>query len=252
MTLQSPSRRALLMQGLAAPVLLAGLVRPAQAVLSAHLVEPHMRLAGGGAAPRVALTLDACDGHADRRILDLLLSERIAATIFVAGPWLARNHDAFARLLANPDLIEIGNHGARHRSAIEDGEVLWGVRAAGSAAGVEAEVRGGADLLVAAGAPRPRWYRDATARYSPDALALIAGLGCRVAGFSLNADQGASLGAAQVRGRIAGAEDGAVIIAHVNQPGRSAGAGVAEGLRALKERGVGFVRLSDVGVVPVV
>lgn len=249
MTFPSPSRRALLMQGLAAPLVLAGLARPARAVLSAHLAEPHMRLAGSGAAPRVALTLDACDGHADRRILDLLLSERIAATIFVAGPWLARNPDAFAQLLANPGLIEIGNHGARHRAAIEDGEVLWGVRPAGSATGVEAEVRGGADLLMAAGAPRPRWYRDATARYSPGALALIAGLGYRVAGFSLNADQGASLGAGAVRARIAAADDGAVIIAHVNQPGRSAGAGVAEGLRALKARGVGFVRLSDGPVV---
>lgn len=245
------SRRAVLIQGLAAPMILAGLARARPPAVARGLVEPHMRLAGSAVTPRVALTLDACDGHADRRILDLLLSERIAATIFVAGPWLARNPDAFAELLAHPDLIEIGNHGARHRAAVEDSEVLWGVRAAGSAEALEAEVRGGADLLIAAGAPRPAWFRGATALYSPEALRLVAALGYRVAGFSLNGDQGAGLSAGATRARIAAADDGAVIIAHVNQPGRSAGAGVAEGLRALKAKGVGFVRLSDGPVVPV-
>jgi len=209
-----------------------------------------MHLAGTGTPPRVALTFDACDGRADLRILDLLFARNIAATIFVSGIWLRHNPDSFARLLARPDLFEIGNHGARHRAAIDRPEILWGVRSAGSEAGIAAEVSGGADLLVAAGAPRPRWYRGAAALYTPGAMAQITGLGLRIAGFSLNGDQGAALGAAAARARILGASDGAVIIAHINQPGRPAGAGVAAAVLALQARGMGFVRLSDGPVTP--
>lgn len=46
--------------------------------------------------------------------------------------------------------------------------------------------------------------------------------------------------------RIAGARDGDVIIAHINQPKRASGAGVAEGILALKAKGYRFVLLRDV------
>ena len=42
-------------------------------------------------------------------------------------------------------------------------------------------------------------YRDATALYSTDALEHIRGMGYRIAGFSLNADFGASLPAGEVK-----------------------------------------------------
>ena len=57
---------------------------------------------------------------------------------------------------------------------------------------------------------------------------------------------GASLLGPLVARRIAAAKSGDVIIAHVNQPGRAAGAGLVEGLQALKAAGVTFVRLNDV------
>ncbi|MDT9071282.1 hypothetical protein, partial [Escherichia coli] len=84
---------------------------------------------------------------------------------------------------------------------------------------------------------RPQWYRGATARYTPDALKEIATLGYRVAGYSLNADQGASLGARETARRIGAAKSGDVVIAHINQPGRPAGAGVATGVMALAAEG---------------
>jgi hypothetical protein len=43
--------------------------------------------------------------------------------------------------------------------------------------------------------------------------------------------------------RYAAAVDGDVIVSHVNQPLRSSGAGVVEGVRALVDRRVRFVRL---------
>jgi peptidoglycan/xylan/chitin deacetylase (PgdA/CDA1 family) len=100
--------------------------------------------------------------------------------------------------------------------------------------------------MLKASVAKPVWYRDATARYSENGIRIIHEMGYRVAGYSLNADMGASLMAGLVEKRIAAAKDGDVIIAHINQPGRVAGAGVAKGVLALQQKGFRFVRLQDV------
>ncbi|TIT39415.1 MAG: polysaccharide deacetylase, partial [Mesorhizobium sp.] len=53
------------------------------------------------------------------------------------------------------------------------------------------------------------------------------------------------LGAKETAKRIAAAKDGDVIIAHINQPTHAAGEGVVQGLLALKDKGMTFVRLDD-------
>jgi peptidoglycan/xylan/chitin deacetylase (PgdA/CDA1 family) len=70
-------------------------------------------------------------------------------------------------------------------------------------------------------------------------------MGYRIAGYSLNGDGGSLLDAKVAARRIANARDGDVIIAHVNQPTHAAGAGVAQGVLALKKRGFSFVLLRD-------
>ncbi|MCX8281360.1 polysaccharide deacetylase family protein [Phyllobacterium sp. 0TCS1.6C] len=212
-----------------------------------HFVEPQLYVHQGGPdAPQLALTLDACSGQTDQRILDMLVANRIQATIFVTGRWLKRNPVAVATLLAHPDLFELENHGLAHVPAIDDQPTMFGLKTAGSLAAIQGEIDGGANAMQRAALPRPHWYRDATARYSTDAVALIHGLGYRLAGYSLNADMGASLLAGQVERRLEKARDGDVIIAHINQPTRAAGEGVVKGILALKARGFRFVRLEDV------
>ncbi|MBI2718241.1 MAG: polysaccharide deacetylase family protein [Rhizobiales bacterium] len=223
--------------------LLMGLASPA---LAGRLVEPRLTIAfGSHHGPRVALTLDACSGQADERILQALIANRIAATIFVTARWLHANPRALAELQAHPDLFEIENHGARHLAAVDVPATVFGVRAAGSPAAVRTEVADGAAAITAATGRRPLWFRGATAKYSASALRLIGSMGYRVAGYSLAADGGARLGAAATARRMENARDGEVILAHVNQPTRPAGQGVVAGLLALKAKGYRFVRLED-------
>lgn len=226
----------------------AGLAAPAYArVRSDGLIEPELSIAPGGTAkPRVALTLDACMGAADHRILDALIAHRIAATIFVTGRWLANNAAALKLLTEHPDLFELENHGAMHIPAVTGTEKLYGIAPAGTLAAVSAEIDGGAAAMAACRLGKPTWYRDATALYSGDALLRIRQMGYRIAGFSLNADFGASLPADKVHARLLTAKDGDVIIGHVNQPKRSSGAGIASGVVALQAKGFAFVRLADV------
>jgi peptidoglycan/xylan/chitin deacetylase (PgdA/CDA1 family) len=213
----------------------------------AHFVEPRLYVTKGGTAvPQVALTLDACSGQTDMRILDTLVENRIPATIFVTGRWLKHNAEALGVLKAHPDLFELENHGLNHVPAIDNQPTMFGLKTAGSQAAIRTEIQGGTDAMQTATLTKPVWYRDATARYSDDAIALIHEMGYRVAGYSLNADMGASLMAGQVEKRISAAKDGDVIIAHVNQPTRVAGEGVVKGILALQQKGFHFVRLEDV------
>lgn len=216
------------------------------AMASARLVEPHMHIVPQGSAPEVALTLDACMGAADMRIIKALIDNAVPATIFATERWLVRNPKVVHLLVAHPDLFEIEDHGAQHLPAVIGDARPYGLTPAGSATGVFNEVMGGAQAVQAATGVAPHWYRGAAAVYSDDALALIGSMGFRIGGFSLNGDLGASASEATTRTRIASARSGDVIISHVNQPRRAAGAGVVEGVLALKAKGFRFVRLEDV------
>jgi len=229
---------------LPAPAAAPSAIVPAAAPHHPKLLEPKLHVEKGGrATPHVAVTLDACSGHTDLRILSVLVTENIPATIFVTARWLRRNGEALAILQSRPDLFELENHGFNHVPAVDFPTAVYGIPAAGSTAAVDAEVDGGAKEMDAHGIARPHWFRGATARYSASAVADIEGRGYRIAGYSLNGDDGSLLGAGAAERRIAAARDGDVIIAHINQPTHAAGEGVARGLKALKARGVVFVRL---------
>ena len=210
-------------------------------------VEPHMRLAGRPAQGLpVLLTLDACMGGFDARIAEVLAVHDIPATIFATARWLAENPAGLAFLLARRDLFAIENHGAAHLPPILGERRVFGLRVAGDLAAVRHEVEAGAAAIRAATGIAPAWYRGATARYSPAALADIRALGIGVAGFSLNGDEGASLSATAAARRLASALPGDVILAHVNHPERPAGGGVAAGILALRSRGARFLRLDRI------
>ncbi|MEN9419223.1 MAG: hypothetical protein RI988_2843 [Pseudomonadota bacterium] len=205
--------------------------------------ELHHRLAASS-PPRVALTLDACSGAADTALLGFLVRERIPASVFVTARWLAANRQAVALLRAHPDLFAFENHGERHVPAvIGAGLSVYGLPGAPDLDALRREVLEGARAVQAASGTDPRWYRAATARYDAAALQELARLGVRVAGFSLNADGGGTLSAAQVAARVARAQDGDVILAHLNRPGSGTRAGLEQALPALRQRGFTFVRL---------
>ncbi|MBO9587978.1 MAG: polysaccharide deacetylase family protein [Devosia sp.] len=209
------------------------------------LLEPALSFAPGIGAPRVAVTLDACMGGVDHRILDVLVREHIPATLFVTARWMSGNAETAAILAAHPDLFEIEDHGRNHVPAVIGSEKPYGITPAGTLAAVDDEVLGGGEAILAGFGRQPTWFRGATALYTPDAMDEINKLGYRVAGFSLNADFGASATAKVAQSRIEGAQDGDVIIAHINQPSRPAGEGIAAGLLTLKQNGYIFLRLDQ-------
>jgi peptidoglycan/xylan/chitin deacetylase (PgdA/CDA1 family) len=193
----------------------------------------------------VALTLDACSGDFDTRIAGALVEGGISATIFATGIWLLRNPAGLAYLLAHRDLLGIENHGELHIPPVVGRRRIYGIRSAGDFAAVRREVALGANAVRGATGVQPQWYRGATGRYSPSAIPEIEHLGFSIAGYSLNADAGASLPAHSVAARIAKATNGEIIVAHINRPEWQGGAGVMAGIRELQGRGATFRRLDQ-------
>jgi len=217
----------------------------------AEVLDPRMRMIVPAGAPRtVALTLDACGGDTDMRVIEALLAYAVPATIFIAGPWLHRNASTLALLRARSDLFRLENHGERHVPPILGTHRIYHLPVAGTLEEVRHEVEGGSALLVAAGVPKPQWYRGAAALYSEAALQSVEAMGWKVGAWSLNADQGASLPAAHVTARIEQAVSGDVIIGHVNQPHHPSGGGIAAGIARLHQAGAVFVRLGDLPTTP--
>jgi peptidoglycan/xylan/chitin deacetylase (PgdA/CDA1 family) len=215
------------------------------------LVEPAISLAVLADAPRtVALTLDACSGATDMRIVETLIALSIPVTIFASGLWLPRNAPMIALMRTRAELFSVQNHGERHLPPVLGTRRVYGLTVAGTMDAIQREVARGGDMVIAARGERAHWYRGAAGLYSPPAIAAIQAMGWSIAGYSLNADEGASLPAASVAKRIAAARSGDVIVAHVNQPHRASGAGVADGIAALKQAGAVFVSLDALPTTP--
>ncbi len=210
------------------------------------LLEPELRLNTLPNRPaRVALTFDACSGKTDERILQTLIDNKISATIFVTARWIKRNPQAIDEIKANADLFEIENHGAKHLPIVDFPIKVFGLEAAGSPQAVRAEIEGGAKAIETAFGSKPKWFRGATGLYSASAEKTIAEMDYKLAGYSVHGDGGASFSTNRTANTLSAAKDGDVIIAHINQPSKPAGAGVVEGILKLKADGFVFVKLQD-------
>jgi len=216
-------------------------------------VEIHQRLVLPADSRAVALTLDACGGGYDAQLINFLIAQRIPATVFATRKWLDRNADAMAVLRAHPELFVIEDHGANHvPPVIGAGRRVYGIPGSPDLAHLENEIRGGATAIQASTGIAPRWYRGATAMYDPQALQAIAQMGYKVAGFSVNADAGATLKRAAIVERMKRVKPGDIIIAHMNRPNGDTAAGLSIGLAALLAQGFHFVTLNNMEVRPAI
>lgn len=215
-------------------------------------VEIHDRLAPqAGQSPRIALTLDACGGGFDRKLINFLISHKVPATIFATRKWLAANPRGVALIKAHLDLFDVEDHGANHVPAVVGaGKKVYGIRGEPDVIHLRREVSDGARAIEEQIGVAPHWYRGATAEYDSQAIAEIDRMGYRIAGFSVNADAGATLGRAAIEQRLKRVKAGDVIIAHMNKPSSDTAAGLSAGIQYLLGKGYEFVRVDQTELRP--
>ena len=238
--------------------------RPLTAALSAlalattasalgQISELHNRIAPAvGGSQRAALTLDACGGGFDAELIQFLIQQRIPATLFVTKKWLDKNPLGTAMLTAHLDLFDIEDHGENHIPAvIGAGRKVYGIPGVAGVPQLRREVLAGASAIERTTGVPAHWYRGATAEYDAQAIDEIRHMGFSIAGFSVNADAGATLKKPQIIERLRRVRDGDVIIAHMNKPASDTAKGLIIGLAELQRRGLLFARLDQVTLVDV-
>jgi peptidoglycan/xylan/chitin deacetylase (PgdA/CDA1 family) len=228
------------------------LLAQALAVAQPRPIELHDQLVPQAThASRVALTLDACSGQYDDDLIQFLVRNRIPATIFATKKWLDKNPYGVSVIKANLDLLDVEDHGENHIPAvIGAGRKVYGIAGEPDIIHLRREVTEGARAVEAVTGVAPRWYRGATAEYDPQAMDEIRKLGYRIAGFSVNADSGATLKKVAIEERLQHVKAGDVIIAHMNKPASDSAEGLSTGLLQLLRRGFVFVRLDQVDLQP--
>lgn len=196
---------------------------------------------------KIALTLDACSGKYDDDLIEFLIRKRIPATIFATKKWLDKNPYGLSVIKAHLDLFDVEDHGENHIPAIiGKGRKVYGIPGEPDVIHLRREVVEGAIAIEEATGVPPHWYRSATAEYDPLAIEEIGKRGYKIAGFSVNADEGATAKKLTIEQKLKHVKGGDIIIAHMNKPASETAEGLSVGLTHLLQKGFVFVRLDQV------
>jgi peptidoglycan/xylan/chitin deacetylase (PgdA/CDA1 family) len=229
-------------------IFLALILIPVFALADQRPIEIHDQLVSQpGSVKKIALTLDACSGKFDDDLIEFLIQKRIPTTIFATKKWLDENPKGLSIIKAHLDLFDVEDHGEKHIPAIIGvGRKVYGIPGEPDVIHLRREVSAGALAVEEATGIAPHWYRSATAEYDPQAINEIDKMGYKIAGFSVNADAGATLKKVAIEKKLEHVKDGDVIIAHMNKPASDTAEGLAVGLAYLLKTGFSFVRLDQV------
>jgi len=161
----------------------------------------------------VALTFDLCpvlqQPGWDGQLVDFLESQRVPATFFASGRWIA-THDAQVRRLLSVSFFELGTHGQRHRHL-----------PALDVAAQRLEIMGPVDLLASQYRYHPTLFRAPYGEFDDHTRQIVADSGLRLVEWSVvSGDPDPHLPAATMLGTLrAGIRDGSIVIFHANGKG---------------------------------
>ncbi|HEX5711609.1 MAG TPA: polysaccharide deacetylase family protein, partial [Sulfuricurvum sp.] len=145
----------------------------------------------------------------------------------------------------NP-LFEIANHGTAHKPLSIEGKSIYSIHGTASAKEVIAEIQGNNQKIEKLTGKRPEFFRSGTAYYDEHAVKLAHSLGMEIGGFSILGDAGATFSAPKVTQQLLNAQNGDIVLLHMNHPEGGTREGIIEGINALLKEGFTFLRLSDV------
>ncbi len=176
--------------------------------------EAQVIKAGPPSCPAVALTYDLCPvrnaSGFDRELIDFLIANKIPATFFMSGRWMARHGAEVKKLLAVP-FFEIGTHGDVHAHLpMHDVEEQ------------QQEIMGPVRLLKAKYGRQATLFRPPYGEYNDQTVEAVKVLGLQFILWSIESgDPDPALSAeailARVQKRI---KPGSVIVLHANGKGK--------------------------------
>lgn len=193
----------------------------------------------------IALTLDACGGATDWKILHYLVENKVPATIFVTKKWIDGNPDAVIYLNDNKNIFKIENHGEEHKEAVFKEYGAYHLKGIVNQQGLTKEVEEGAKAIEKSFGVKPTWYRDAGALYDQASLTWLKNNQWKIGGYTIAGDEGATASTERIIKIMSKVKVNDVILMHMNKPHGHTYEGLINTIPLLLSKGYQFKWLED-------
>jgi peptidoglycan-N-acetylglucosamine deacetylase len=198
--------------------------------------SPPLVTNGSRTLPEVALTFDACPAVGyDAAIVHALTETQTPATFFLSGRWM-QSHITTTRSLAAVPYFELGEHSWSHPDFSHLGLVQ-----------MDDEITRTEKLLTQLTGRHGTLFRFPYGRYTPRSIREVYRLGLTPIQWDVvSADPSPWLSAKVMTKRVlAGAQDGSIIIMHVNGRGWHTAQALPDIIAGLRARGFRLVTVSQ-------
>lgn len=202
-------------------------------------VDPGIIEHGSRDSKKVALTFDACrTGLADEydeKVVDILLREKVPATIFMSGRWVEKNPDK-AKYLSDQPQFEIANHSFFHPHMTVEPNTR-----------VLLELKRTQALLKKVTGRTALYFRPPYGEVDERVAALAAEIGLITIQYDIaSGDPDPKLSAGRIaRGVLREAKGGSIIVFHVNRHGVHTAEALPEIIAGLRKKGFELVTVGE-------
>jgi peptidoglycan-N-acetylglucosamine deacetylase len=202
-------------------------------------IEPNVIEHGSRAVNRIALTFDACptsrEDEYDEKVVDVLVREKVPATLFMSGRWVEKNKDRAKSLAANPQ-FEIANHAFLHPHMLEkdDERILR-------------ELKRTQDIIGKVTGKQPKYFRPPFGEVDERLARLAAEAGLVTVQYDIaSGDPDPGLSAKRIiRGVVGKAKGGSIVVFHMNENGARTAEVLPEVIKQLREKGFELVTVGQ-------
>jgi peptidoglycan-N-acetylglucosamine deacetylase len=202
-------------------------------------IEPKVIEHGPRDVNKIALTFDACptgrEDEYDEKVVEVLVREKVPATLFMSGRWVEKNKDMVKLLAANPQ-FEIANHAFWHPHMLEkdDERILR-------------ELKRTQDIIRKVTGMRPKYFRPPFGEVDERLARLAAEAGLVTVQYDIaSGDPDPGLSAKKIiQGVVGEAKGGSIVVFHMNKNGARTAEVLPKVIKQLREKGFELVTLGE-------
>lgn len=202
-------------------------------------IDPNIIEHGPRDSKKVALTFDACptskEDEYDERVIEVLIREKVPATLFLSGRWVEKNGER-TKFLADQTQFEIANHAYWHPHMLEKDD-----------ARVTRELKRTQEIIRKVTGRRPKYFRPPFGEVDERLAKFTSQAGLVTVQYDVaSGDPDPGLSAKRIaRAVVEEAQGGSIVVFHMNENGARTAEALPEIIRGLREKGFELVTVGE-------
>jgi peptidoglycan-N-acetylglucosamine deacetylase len=202
-------------------------------------IDPGIIEHGPRDSNMVALTFDACptskEDEYDERVIEVLIREKVPATLFMSGRWVEKNGER-AKFLADQPQFEIANHAFWHPHMLEKDDER-----------IVRELKHTQAIIKKVTGKKPTYFRPPFGEVDERLVKLVSQAGLATVQFDIaSGDPDPGLSAKRIaRTVVSEAKGGSIVVFHMNENGVRTAEALPEIIKGLREKGFELVTVGE-------